>query len=117
MLSSERIPSFVVVESNVLPGIFGMTIATILSDTAFVCVVLLMAGVARGRSLPIFLFWFVTGFAVRFLGIYMSAAEEKVRLGVIESLFVDRSDVFSPSSVFGVAFFAFLLFLQAPVES
>ena len=86
-----------------------MTIATILSDTAFVCVILLMAGVARGRSLPIFLFWFVTGFAVRFLGIYMSAAEEKVRLGVIEGLFIDRGDIFGPPPVFGMALFAFLL--------
>lgn len=36
---------------------------------------------------------------------------------MIEGLFIDRGDVFSPPSMFGVAFFAFLLFLQPPMES
>ncbi len=117
MFPAERVAGLVVVEPNVLPGIFCMTINAILSDTTLVFVVLLMAGVARGGGLPIFLFWFMAGFAVRFFGIRVSPTEEKVRLGVIESPFVYRGNVFSPPSVLGVAFFTFLLFLQPPVES
>lgn len=117
MFPAERVAGVVVVEPDVLPGIFCMTIDTILSDPTLVFVVLLMAGVARGRRLPIFLFWLMAGFAARFFGICMGPTEEKVRLGVIEGPFVYRGNVFSPPSVLGVAFFTLLLFLQTPVKS
>ena len=75
MFSSKRITSLAVVESNAFPVLFSVTARAGLPDSAFVFVVFLMTGVARGGSIPKLLLWLVTSFAVRFLRVRMSTTE------------------------------------------
>lgn len=117
VFSAKGILRLVVIKADLFPIVVGVAIRAGLSRSPLMVIVFLVAGVAGGRSLPVFGFGFVTGFALDLLGVRMRAVKGKISLQVVERQFVDRGDVFGPAFVLGVAFFTLALFLQSSVKA
>jgi hypothetical protein len=78
MFPSKRVLRFVVVETNLFPGIVGMAICAGFSDSALMLIVFLVAGITRGRCLPILYFGRMAGFALDLPGICVCPAEGEI---------------------------------------
>lgn len=59
----------------------------------------------------------MTGLALDLLRVGMDSSEWEIRPFMIEGLSRDRCDVFRSAFMIGVAFLAFTLFLESPVQS
>ena len=115
MFVAELVPGIVVVEPNVFPRAVGVAIGAGGAGFFLVLVVLLVAAVAIRRSLTIFRFGFMAGFALDFLCVRVRTFQRKIRLLVVERLLCDGGNVLRSAFVFGVAFFAFALLLKLAV--
>ena len=78
MFPAERILRFVVIKTDLFPGIVGMAICAGFSDSTLMLIVFLVAGIAGGWGLSILCFWLMAGFALDLPGICMSPAEGEI---------------------------------------
>ena len=115
MLIAELVAGFVVIEPDVFPRAVGVAIGAGGAGFLLVLVVFLMAAVTIRWSFPVFCLGFMAGLAFDFLCVRVRTPQRKIRLLVVERLLCDGSNVLRSAFVFGVAFFAFALFLKLAV--
>ena len=114
MPAPERKPALVVIELRLFPVRFDMASLAVGAESALVHVVLAMTCGAVARRLPVLLSGRVASAALQRR---MLAQQQEVSLSMIKPTFVEDRYFRLPAKMFGVAFAAWLLPLDSPVES
>ena len=112
MLAQQFVIGLVVIEFSRFPIFFHVALGAIGSQSAFVFVVLLVATVADDRRIPVFFSGQMAVLALDLL-IQVFVLQQEIRLCMIKLFGIEFSDAGVAPFMFGMAFLAFLLFLDA----
>jgi len=115
VLVAQLVAGLVMIEPDLLPVAFRMTVGADGTRLPLVLVIFLMAAIAFGRGVTVFAFRLVTSLAFDLLCIRVSAQQRKVRSFMVKRIRCNRRDVFSPAFVLRVAILTLVPFLKAPV--